>query len=87
LRSIVKSIEVAGAGQRQLVFYPELLKTGLFNPDQSDWRYFNVFLKDGSWRVVKPEMGDPMLVREQMAVPPTLYSDAIAKSGPSSFKA
>jgi hypothetical protein len=35
--------------------------------DQSSWRFFEVRLKDGSRRVVKPGLKDPLFLRAQFA--------------------
>jgi DNA invertase Pin-like site-specific DNA recombinase len=66
LHSLVETIRVAGAGERHLFGFEEMNRAfprpGV---DQSDWRYLDVSLKDGSVRIVKPEMSDPLLPRAQ----------------------
>lgn len=70
LRSLVKTVRIAGAGERHLIGFAHINKAfphvGI---DQSDWRYFEVRLKDGSFRVVKPGLKDPLFLRAQLAAP------------------
>lgn len=83
LRSIVKSIRIAGAGEQHLVGFKEVNKAlPLPGSDQSDWRYFEASLKDGSWQRVKPEAHDPLLVRAHSALRGYTLPDAVLRSLP-----
>jgi hypothetical protein len=68
LRSLVKSIRIAGAGARAVFGFEKINEAfPLPGSDQSDCRYFEVRLKDSSMRVVKPELNDPLVARAQSA--------------------
>jgi DNA invertase Pin-like site-specific DNA recombinase len=70
LRSLVKTVRIAGAGERHLVGFEHINKTfPHVGVDQTDWRYFEVRLKDGTFRIVKPGIKDPLFLRAQLAEP------------------
>lgn len=68
LRALVKIVRIAGAGEQHLIGFEHINKAfphrGI---DQTDWRYFEVWLKDSSLRIVKPELNDPLAARAQLA--------------------
>jgi hypothetical protein len=68
LRSLVKTVRIAGAGERPVFGIEHINKAfphaGI---DQTDWRYFEVWLKDNSMQIVKPDLNDPLIARAQLA--------------------
>jgi hypothetical protein len=70
LRSLVKTVRIAGAGERHLVGFEHINKAlAHVGIDQTDWRYFEVRLKDSTFRIVKPGLKDPLFLRAQLAAP------------------
>jgi hypothetical protein len=68
LRSLVKSVRIAGAGARAVLGFDQINRAfPLPGSDQSDWRYFEVWLKDSSTRIVKPELENPLVARAESA--------------------
>lgn len=82
LRAIVRRIRIAGAGERGLICYEAISKAfPTRGVDQSDWRYFEVWLKDSSLRVVKPELKDPLAARAQLSSRGYVLPDAVLRRG------